>query len=73
MTYWLNFTLMISNECPVCGGNLFKIDAIFDDDFELTFYMLKAECSQCGEPLTAPTPCDKVKERHLRLVRNNDG
>lgn len=50
--------------------NRFKIDAIFDDDFEITFYMLDAECSQCGTPLTAPTPCDKVKpQRHLRVVR----
>ncbi len=58
------------NECPECGGNIFKIDAIFDDDFEITFYMLDAECSQCGTHLTAPTPCDKVKpQRHLRVVR----
>lgn len=44
--------------CPVCGGNILKLDVIFDEEATISFYMLDAECSQCGTLLTAITPCD---------------
>ena len=47
-----------TSECPDCGGNILRIDAIFDQDYEVAFYMLDAECAQCGTLVTAPTPLD---------------
>lgn len=56
----LNLRGIPTTSCLSCGGNLIKIDAIFDEDGELSFYMLDAECSQCGTLLTAPTPEDEL-------------
>lgn len=50
-----------TRECPECGGNILRIDAIFDEDYDLSFYMLDAECAQCGCLITAPTPLDVVR------------
>lgn len=47
-----------TSECPECGGNLIRIDAIFDEEYEVAWYQLDASCSQCGCLLTAPTPLD---------------
>lgn len=46
----------------MCGGNIIKLDAIFDEEGEVSFYMLNAECSQCGTLLTAITPLDIVRD-----------
>jgi uncharacterized Zn finger protein len=47
-------------ECPECSSDLFNITAKFDKDtYELVFYKLSAQCSECGTLLTAPTPIDK--------------
>jgi hypothetical protein len=37
---------------------LFKIVAAFDEDYEVCYYFLDAECWECGAYLTAPTPLD---------------
>lgn len=42
--------------CPTCGGNIIKIDAIFDEEGVVSFYMQDAECAQCGTLLTPPMP-----------------
>lgn len=58
----LNARGIPTNTCPICGGNIIRIDAIFDDDGELSFYLLDAECAQCGTLLTAITPEDIINE-----------
>ena len=45
-------------ECPNCASRLMKIVAAFDDDYEVAYYFLDAECWNCGTRLTAPTPID---------------
>ena len=48
------------------------IQAQFDDEGELTFYALDAQCNNCLTPLTAPTPLDFIhlkKSRKLRIVK----
>lgn len=47
-----------TSECPICGSNIFSIKAIFDEEYELSMYMLDAECAMCHTRLTAPTPLD---------------
>ena len=49
-------------ECPVCASRLFTIHATFDDDYEITTYLLDAKCSMCDTRLTAPTPLDLPSE-----------
>ena len=49
-----------SNFCYECGSTLFTIQAEFDDDFELSGYLMNAECAYCKSKLTAPTPLDKI-------------
>jgi hypothetical protein len=44
--------------CPSCGSELFKIVAAFDEDYEVCYYFLDAECWECGSLITAPTPLD---------------
>jgi ribosomal protein S27AE len=51
-----------TRECPMCGGNIIKLDAIFDEEGEVSFYMLDAECSQCGTLLTVITPLDIARD-----------
>lgn len=56
----INLRGIPTTSCPLCGGNIIKVDAIFDEEGELSFYMLDAECSQCSTLLTAPTPEDEL-------------
>lgn len=44
--------------CPNCGSDLFTIQAIFDDNYEIGMYLLNCECALCKTKLTAPTPLD---------------
>lgn len=46
-----------SNECINCGCNVQVIRAIFQD-YELVMWFLDSFCSDCGSPMTAPTPID---------------
>ena len=43
--------------CP-CGSVLWKLQVIFDEDNEISFYFLDMECALCGTLATAPTPLD---------------
>ncbi len=43
-------------ECPLCGGNILRLDVIFDEDGTITFYMDWARCAQCGSFVTPPMP-----------------
>lgn len=45
-------------ECPFCGSNVLVVKAVFDEDYELSLYLLDCECAECGALLTAPTPLD---------------
>jgi rRNA maturation protein Nop10 len=55
----LNARGIPTSECPTCGGNIFKILAMFDNEtYEISQYLLDAECDQCGTLVTAPTPID---------------
>jgi C4-type Zn-finger protein len=49
-------------ECPMCGSNIITINAVFDSDYEISLYMLDAECAMCHTRLTAPTPLDLPME-----------
>lgn len=53
--------------CPNCASNVLQVRAIFDEGtYEISMYMLNAECAKCGTLVTAPTPEDLVggeKER----------
>lgn len=51
-----------TNACPVCGGNILTVDVIFDNNYEISFYMFDAMCAQCGTLVTAPTPENLVRE-----------
>lgn len=51
-----------TRECPNCGGDLFTIQAKFDEDYEIGMYLLDAECAYCKTMITAPTPLDIVIE-----------
>jgi hypothetical protein len=53
--------------CP-CGGDLLKVIAIFDDEYEISMYMLDAECYYCGAQVTAPTPLDLHAKTNLVTV-----
>jgi len=48
--------------CPMCGCGWFTVHAAFDDDYEISAYMLNAACDECGTLVTAPTPEDVVAE-----------
>jgi hypothetical protein len=50
-----------TSSCPACDGNRFNIIAMFDDEYELSAYMLDAVCADCGSWVTAPTPEDFVR------------
>jgi predicted RNA-binding Zn-ribbon protein involved in translation (DUF1610 family) len=45
-----------TSACPICGGNIIRLDVIFDEDGIVSFYMQDAECTQCGTLLTPPMP-----------------
>lgn len=55
-----NWRGLPSNYCYECGSTLFTIQAEFDDDFEISGYLLNAKCAHCGNKVTAPTPLDKI-------------
>lgn len=46
----------------MCGNELFTIQAIFDEDYNIAGYLLDAECTFCTTKLTAPTPLDIIGE-----------
>lgn len=45
-----------THACP-CGSALLKVSCVFEEG-EVVFYLLDAECHECGALLTAPTPID---------------
>jgi len=47
--------------CPSCGSTLFTIQATFDEAYEVSAYLLDAECAICATRLTAPTPLDLLE------------
>lgn len=47
--------------CPECGSDVLRIYASFDDSYEISMYLLEAECAFCESPMTAPTPLDLPK------------
>ncbi len=49
--------------CLNCGSDLFTIQAIFDEDYEIGLYLLDCECAYCHSKITAPTPLDLAKEQ----------
>lgn len=51
-----------TRQCPMCGSELFTIQAIFDEDYNIAGYLLNAECAYCTTKLTAPTPLDLIGE-----------
>ena len=51
-----------TRECPSCASALFTIQATFDDNYEISGYLLNAECAMCKTKVTAPTPLDLVYE-----------
>lgn len=57
----LNARGIPTKECPCCGSSLFTIQASFDENYEIVFYLLNAECAICGSLVTAPTPLDLVE------------
>ncbi len=46
--------------CPNCGSDLFTIQACFDESYEISGYLLDAQCAYCSTKLTAPTPLDLI-------------
>jgi hypothetical protein len=42
--------------CP-CGCFIIKVSCVFEEG-SVVFYLLDAECYECGALLTAPTPID---------------
>lgn len=48
--------------CPNCNGDLFTLQASFDEGYEVAGYLLDCECAYCHTKLTAPTPLDLVYE-----------
>ena len=51
-----------TRECPSCASALFTIQATFDENYEISGYLLNAECAMCETKVTAPTPLDLVYE-----------
>ena len=45
----------------VCGNGLFVMIGSFEDS-ELAFYFLDAECLNCGNLVTLPTPVDSDED-----------
>jgi len=44
--------------CPACDGSLFAVVCAFDDEYNVAYYRLEAECYGCGAEVTVPTPLD---------------
>lgn len=49
-------------EC-MCGSNLWRVLAAFDDDGALAFYLLDMVCSGCGAVARAPVPGQDVYDQ----------
>lgn len=45
-------------ECPSCGSWLLKICVTFDEQYNISQYLLDGECAMCGTLVTVPTPID---------------
>lgn len=46
--------------CPNCSSDLFTVQVSFDEDYEISAYLLNAECAYCHTKVTAPTPLDLI-------------
>ena len=46
----------------MCGSEIFIALIAFDENKEIAFYFLDAECVNCGSLVTLPTPIDKPLE-----------
>jgi hypothetical protein len=51
---------VVTHVC-ICGGNLWKILATFDD-YEIAMYSLEMYCAECGAKAKTPTPLDKPED-----------
>jgi hypothetical protein len=58
----LDFSDIVMHEC-VCGSNLWRIFASFDD-YEIATYFTDAECAFCGTYAKVPTPLDRPEESY---------
>lgn len=47
-----------TRECPNCESDIFIVKVVFDEGYEISGYLLDAQCSFCGTLVTAPTPLD---------------
>jgi hypothetical protein len=47
--------------CVNCGSDLFTVQVMFDEDYEIAGYLLNCECAYCQTKLTAPTPLDLIE------------
>lgn len=57
----LNARGIPTRECPSCESDIFNVKVVFDEAYEISGYLLDAECSFCGTLITAPTPLDLVE------------
>jgi len=44
-----------------CGSRLWKVYVMFED-YEISLYLTKMECAECGSIAIAPTPIDRPEE-----------
>lgn len=47
-----------TNACPVCGGRIFTVGAMFDN-YDIAAWFTDARCAACDTLLTAPCPPDR--------------
>lgn len=55
-----NFRGIPTSKCPMCGYGWFQMAVTFDEEYNVSAYMLDAKCDTCGALLTAPTPNDLI-------------
>jgi hypothetical protein len=56
----IDFGDLIVHECPLCGSNMFKIIAWFEES-EIVGYTTDAECFGCSSRFKAPTLADEYE------------
>jgi hypothetical protein len=56
----LNLRGIPTRVCPNCSSDLFTIQAQFDENYEISLYLLDCVCAYCDTLLTAPCPLDMI-------------
>ena len=46
----------------VCGSILWNVKAMFDEEGNISLYMLEMSCELCGALAIAPTPIDGIND-----------